>query len=363
MTLDEIDQTLQSWKARLRRVDENLVALDQDPTAQLLEGRDGHRPMLKGLTQQRVGPALLARGELFEQRVLLSDVLDRAEELRATVSRLWPSETVLAEIELLLRGKSIRLPSVQTPLAQRSLLTEAEREVRTSPEELLETMLRVFAAARDAVAEVSQAWTKLSPALEREQLELERLQALAGDLGQGAIAEGKAVHTQLESVKQLLASDPLGAAAALEGVAQVTTHLRGQLEQLAAIRDRAKAALPQAQALWRDLLTEHAAAAEVVARLPHEIEGAAPVQLVADEALETLSPWLHTLAARVSEGKWQTAEVGLRRFSEQVRGYLSHDRNARVAAAMPLQQREELLGRLSRQAGTGPSAVSARPPP
>src|SRR5262245_54152630 len=128
MTLDDIDRALADWQERLARVDENLIALDGEPTCELLEKSE-----LEGVTKERVTPALAAMRELFAQRTALNNVLDRARALRASTPRHWPSARGLAEIEQLLRGPSIKLPPVRTPLAQRGLLTAAQREDAICP--------------------------------------------------------------------------------------------------------------------------------------------------------------------------------------------------------------------------------------
>src|SRR5262245_23326461 len=110
MTTDEVDQALAEWRSRLRRIDENLVALQLDPVhARFEQSRDSG---LDGLTRERVLPALTAMQELFAQRGLLYDMVGRAAKLRASLNRWRPAET-LREIERLLRGPSIVVPAVE----------------------------------------------------------------------------------------------------------------------------------------------------------------------------------------------------------------------------------------------------------
>src|SRR5215813_5736457 len=82
MTLEEIDQALAEWHERLRHVDENLLALDDQPTYRRLEGTAGAPAPLEGVTRERVAPALAAMRELFLQRSRLNGVLARAAALR-----------------------------------------------------------------------------------------------------------------------------------------------------------------------------------------------------------------------------------------------------------------------------------------
>ena len=68
MTLDAVDQRLAAWAERLVRMNDNLLALEAEPTFQMLSGTAGTRAPLDGITATRVSPALDALAELFEHR-------------------------------------------------------------------------------------------------------------------------------------------------------------------------------------------------------------------------------------------------------------------------------------------------------
>src|SRR5262245_21020125 len=183
MTIEEVDQALAEWRSRLRRIDENLVALQLDPVhARLEQRRDGG---LDGLTRDRVLPALTAMQELFARRGLLYDVGGRAATLRAGLNRWRPAET-RREIERLLRGPSIVVPAGETPLGRRGLLDTSETSV--TPDQLLNAMIASYEQARDAVAAVDRAWQQLDPECRRAGAEVDRLQAIASGLGEDAAA-------------------------------------------------------------------------------------------------------------------------------------------------------------------------------
>src|SRR5258706_9555766 len=77
-----IDALLAAWDERLRRADENLLALEAEPTYQMLAGPGDLHATLEGTTRTRVEPALGALTELFEHRARLTEVLDRAKAIR-----------------------------------------------------------------------------------------------------------------------------------------------------------------------------------------------------------------------------------------------------------------------------------------
>ncbi len=360
MTLDEIDKLLASWQERLARVDENLIALEQDPTCLLLEGRDGQPRPLEGVTHQRVTPALLAMRELFEQRALLNSVLHQAREQRAGLSRLWVSEKVVAEIEQLLKGRSIKLPPVQTPLAQRGLLSQAQVEVAVSPEELLGAMLKAFEQARDAVTETGVAWAKLQEDTESSDRELTRLGELANEVGAGGDAELAELRRLLDTLRLRIGRDPLGVSDSVRRELRPRLEaVRSRFEAALAARDGAKTGLEHARASLAELERAHLAAIELYGRVVAEVEN--PPSLVPPpnrEALGGLAPWLETLSRKVHEGHYPQAVVGLSRFEEAVRGLLSQVQTSTRASEAPLRTREELLGRLSARRAQAKAALA-----
>ena len=49
--LEQIDLLLAAWDERLRRMSENLVALESEAIYQILAGKAGKRPALEGVTR------------------------------------------------------------------------------------------------------------------------------------------------------------------------------------------------------------------------------------------------------------------------------------------------------------------------
>jgi hypothetical protein len=346
MTIDEVDRALAEWQSRLRRIDENLVALQLDPVHLRLEqSRDGG---LDGVTRDRVLPALTAMRELFAQRGLLYDMLRQATRLRAGFNRRKPAET-LREIERLLRGPSIVVPAVEHPLGRRSLLDTAETAI--APDQLLSAMISSFEQARDAVAAVDQAWQQLAPECKRASAEADRLQAIASGLGEDATATLAAVRAQLDAVEGRISRDPLGATQSL--TEEVFEHLRQLEQQLAELqhrRDQVRADLDRAHALLAGVRAadEHASTArERCGREIAPAPGKAPPPPPLDTGrIEGLARWLATLEATAGAGRWSAATVGLARWLNTAQGTLAEAEAAERACVALLEQRDELLGRL-----------------
>jgi len=183
MREEDVDLLIASWDERLRRVDENLIALEGEPTYQMLAG--GARAGLVGHTRARVVPALDALAELFEHREKLSQVVARAKARKSELG-FWNKDEKLGEIEALLGGRSVSLGTRQLPVSQRNLLDPALTEVAILPEELLGEMVRAYQLARDAVAVVGAAWARLEPEIGRLEGDVLALQKDATLLGIGA---------------------------------------------------------------------------------------------------------------------------------------------------------------------------------
>src|ERR1035438_265329 len=145
MTLAEIDKVLAQWESRLSSAAHNLFDLQNDPAYQCLTGTAGApKTQLTGVTANRISPALENIGTLFQCFDLLRCTIDRAVQLRRGLPVMFGGDQKEREIQQLLLGKSIRVPTDQIPIAKRSLLTGADDQGCISPDELLKSMVKAF---------------------------------------------------------------------------------------------------------------------------------------------------------------------------------------------------------------------------
>lgn len=354
MTLDAVDQRLAAWAERLLRMDDNLLALEAEPTFQMLSGTAGKRAPLDGITAARVTPALDALAELFEHRQRLTDVLDRAKEIRASVSALafWERNDKLAEIDRLLDGASVKMSARPTPLSQRGLLDPAAHDVAFVPEALLEAMVRAFDLARDAVTAVARAWKTLEPEIEHTEREVAELRRVAHELwsdpktvaGELAQLEG-----ELAEARRRVAVDPLGVSGSIErALAPRVIALRQQLQEQKSARDGVSAALRRTLDLQRELSQAHERAKTAVANVRNEFtelpRAGKPLE---EPVLSGLSSWREKLESTAHAGRWSSAQVGLARWIDAATGYVAAERAIGVAVDALISKRTELSGRLS----------------
>jgi chromosome segregation ATPase len=350
MTLDQIDKALADWQTRLTLASNNLMELDDLYAYKRLCGADTSTPRLTGITATQVTPALTAVRELWQYYQMLSDVVTRATEMRKNVPKLWGSQTTgVRELEQLLIGPSVQLPPVQTPLAQRGLLSTSETAQATTLDELLAAMTQAFQVARDALLAVDAAWRQLLPTLGACDQEAAKLQTQADALGVGTLAELTAARQQIARLRAAVESDPLGANADLDRqITPLLQRVHSLLDDLARQRDATTRDMQRAHELLATLQTLNTQCAQALDECRQKI--ASPTGLCAPldaSRLTDLSDWLDTLDATLQQGRWKAARVGLDRWLQTAGGLADAARAAYAANRAPLDTRAELRGRLS----------------
>jgi hypothetical protein len=345
----EVDELLASWDERLKRIDENLIALESEPTYEILTSVRGQKAVLEGVTRERVEPALSALAELFEHRARLTEIVERAKEIRARAS-FWDKDQRLHEGKEILYGPSIKMASPPTPLAQRNLLDPVGNDVAVVPERLLEAMAQVFTAARDAVTAVARAWARLEPVLEGAEGELSSLQAIAGEVGltSEVAPEIDWLTRETARVRALVSKDPLGVSGGIDAaLLPRLAELRRRLRELKGKKDRVEQGLRDAVQHEREARDAHRRAREALGRAGLELSGAAFPSMVDDAMLNGLVPWRERIAETARAGRFGPADVGLTRWTETVRAYAAQDEAVVANVEAAFRERAELIGRLS----------------
>jgi hypothetical protein len=337
MTLQEIDDALAAWHKRLTAIADNLLWLQNDSTYQMLTGAVGSaRMQTAGATARLVEPALSPMQTIFERFSALQSTVERAVALRRSMPSLFGGEQKLAEIAQILFGKSIQLSVAATHSGQRSLLSGTQTTEQRTPDEVLETMVTEFAAARDAVLAVDHAWRDLAAGIDRAEAQIQQFRLDAHGRGD--------VESRLQEIREALATDPLGAVDSLRK--RVEPEL-ARLARLAAAAEKmrenllqARSRLDRLQALHRDCL---AAAAEAKAKLV----GFQSADLQsAEEKLGRLRDWLNQLELRRTQGAAANVEAGLRNWNKAAEELAIEDNKVRGSIQSALETRRELRGRL-----------------
>lgn len=348
MTIEEIDVLLTDWKQKLDLVGQNLIDLHGLPTYQRLSGASVPTVQLSGITKVQVIPALVAMHDLFQYYDLLVKTVEKATQLRAALVRFLASPQKIQEIADILTQPCIGLGIIQTPLAQRELLTAAATPQAITPQELLQLMTNAFVVVKDVVLRVDEAWTRLESTLWDTEAQLQQLQALAKSLNINFDRELTVISQQLTTLHHQVESDPLGASDSFTKniqpqLSQVKTSLQQLVQQQKLIKDN----LGRAYQLQEELLKLHRQAtatfAESTVKVVHNSAWQEPVSIT---EIEALSLWLTRLESKLNEGMLQPVGVGLENWMTKAKSYLAAEQKAYTANQALLNTRAELRGRL-----------------
>jgi hypothetical protein len=348
LNLAQVDRLLNDWKYKVDAASQNLLDLDDLPAYQRVTGTGNPPSSLTGITQQRIGEALTAIDQLFDDLQLLTNLLDRVKQLRQQLPSLFISDESLQEIYHLLTGNSIQLPSIQTPLSQRNLLSPNQQLQAISPAELLDRMTCMFTIARDAFVAVNTAWIELESKLIANHQSLIDLYQLAHQLQVPIPPTLITAQTNFTNLQIQIDRDPLGINQTfdrdLTPLINNTRHeletLSQQCQQLQTKLVTARQQLEHLRQLERDSIVAYT---ESQTKVSHDLPLIAPLPAAELTAMEQ---WLERLVAKFESGTIAPIHVGLTNWTNKIQAYTTAARSALAANRLPLDTRQELRGRL-----------------
>jgi hypothetical protein len=336
MALADLDTTLAELRAASERIGANLLELELDPGRELLE-----QVALEGESAARWSQASGALLELWRRHELLQELLQRAEAVRGGRGRL-PADR-LAELEELLRGRSIVLSTGPVAPERRALLDTSRANRRCTPRELLAQMAAAFDEANATLAALTAPWDALTPRLAHAGAALREAteQAAGAEPDTEALAGARRRHAELSA---LLAHDPLAVApdavAALEASVAASA---GEARAIAELRARVDERLARARELLRAV--EQAREEALSAR------ERAVAKIVAPDVAEPpdaagLAEGLAQVERLTATGRWRQAHEGLAHWTARADAVLEQARAAAAANRAPVEARNQLRGRL-----------------
>ena len=345
MTLQEIDEALLAWNNRLAAVAADLLALQGDSTYKFLTGSGGGaKAQLTGATAARVEPALATMAGVFERFTLLNATMEKAAKLRTGLPALFGADAKLREIEQLLVGRSIGLPGPDVPLDGRSLAISSADPQRATPNEVLQTIMQVFAAVRDVVLALAAAWEALGTAIADEEGRRDRLAAQYLTLRAAPAMEVAELGGIFDVLKARVQADPLGAQGDLRArVEPLLNRMAKQVEAAERLRNEVLEARVQLETLRGMHHETRGALREACAKIAgcEALPGGIP-----DEKLASLSEWLDRLDRKRVDNPLDAVAVGLRNWTRAADTCAGEESTAYASARRPLEARAELRGRL-----------------
>ncbi|WP_295621947.1 hypothetical protein [Chamaesiphon sp. GL140_3_metabinner_50] len=348
LNLAQIDRLLAEWAQKVDIANQNLLDLYDLPAYQRLSGMGNPPSNVTGITQQQASTALTAIERLFEDLELFNQQIDRARRLRRELPALFINDSQLLEIEQLLTGMSIQLPSIQTPLAERGLVSANQQVRAISLAELLDRMSIAFAIARDTFVAVETAWQELESQLITTHQSLAHLQQLAQKLNIATPPALITAQAKFNEIQSQIDRDPLGINRAfVREIAPLIDNSRHELETLDRQRQQLQADFATAPQLLQQLtqLNQDSIAAytESQSKIQHSLPTIAPLPVAEIAELEL---WLERLVAKFAAGIIAPVRVGLTNWSHKIQAHTIAAASALTANRLPLARRQELRGRL-----------------
>jgi hypothetical protein len=338
VTLDEIDRTLARFNQAVEVMTANLFELESDPNRKLLD-----TATLSGVTAGRWTEASRSLSQLWQWFTLFKDVVERARALRGTKTRVSPDTQ--RQLDELVNGASILLSAEQIPLSRRALLGPTQTTVSCRPDELLARMSEAFDQAKTVVSATAQAWNDLLPRLEQNETALADMEKLAAALGERNVPELAAIRSRLDSQSNLLTTDPLAIdPATVQSLEPELAAVRRDLDELARLRDGLNAQLDQARALLGELERAIQEGRQAHEETMVKIASATVPEPLPPDA--ELAGRLDRVAALGADHQWRAARGQLTQWTAQTTRRLAEAQQAVAANRAPLEERNELRGRL-----------------
>jgi hypothetical protein len=343
MTLDELDAMLVRLTEASEAIGTNLLELERDPNRKLLDSAS-----LTGETATRWATAKRALAAMWDSYTRLAALLERAQEVRGP--RLRIAADRVATLEQLLTGDSIELPRVDVPLGERDLLANRQRTSRCTPDELLVTMSAQFDEVRAVVVAAGNAWDTLAPRLRDARAAFSAVQTTAAAVGEAGDPELTRVAVLLETLGDQLTRDPISTGgAAFDAVEDELAALRSSFGAADDLRRdmldrvaRARSTMDELRSVVRAADEAHR---EVLVKIATPgVPAAAPVDDDVAQALDAV-------VALGDAGRWRAAHTALSDWNARVEELLLRAHENAAANRAPLEERNELRGRLDAYRG------------
>jgi hypothetical protein len=333
------------WQDRLAVVSRNLAEINELPALLRIKARLRAKPdAYAGETQTRIADALAALDVMWKDYLLLNALIDEADALHRQ-SSLFHDRA--AEIRELLNGPSITMPVAHVPLAERSLLTSAERADKATPDELLAAMNAIFTITKDTILDLDGAEKRLPPRIAAISDEARGLSARAEALGEAGAGDILAIAARIEALGAETAADPLGAGRKLEETGSLLADWRTRLDAAERERYALGAALVDArqalQALEQLAAQTQAAHADSLAKIADHGTLPSPTE---SSVIAQFGAWLDQIETKHGSGDWRPAKAGLDRWVAACAAHQATERAILAANRAPLEARDELRGRL-----------------
>ena len=316
----------------------NLLELDGGFTRRLLDGAT-----LTGQTRERWDAVSVTLAGLWETYLAYSAVVDRVAELGTGAHR--PAKKDLPELDSLLTGASVRMPSAAVPLARRNLSDTGVHPVTL--QDAVAVMRRSFSEVAEVTSAVETVWAQVGERLDATAAELAAALPRAAGLGEELEAALHDAQASLQATRGAVNADPLrlwngGRAdtAAADLLREQVAGLTDRIAELDRVRSQARRRI---DALHAAVAAARSARADAVAAWTRAAQRIAALPPLPPDIAE---PPVDGLAALAAAGRWLALATELDRRESALAAAVKQTEDCERSAATGLANRDELRGLL-----------------
>ena len=316
----------------------NLLELDGGFTRRLLDGAT-----LTGQTRERWDTVSATLAGLWETYLAYSAVVDRVAELGTGAHR--PAKKDLPELDSLLTGASVRMPSAAVPLARRNLSDTGVHPVTL--QDAVAVMRRSFSEVAEVTSAVETVWAQVGERLAATAAELAAALPRAAGLGEELEAALHDAQASLQATRGAVNADPLrlwngGRAdtAAADLLREQVAGLTDRIAELDRVRSQARRRI---DALHAAVAAARSARADAVAAWTRAAQRIAALPPLPPDIAE---PPVDGLAALAAAGRWLALATELDRRESALAAAVKQTEDCERSAATGLANRDELRGLL-----------------
>jgi hypothetical protein len=305
-----IDNVLSEWKKYLTNISSNLMELSDQIDFQLIKSRakdttNGYT----GMTKLKADQCVEVLGRLWRYFALLSEVIDKANNLYSRNSFLNNTEN---EVKRILESSTIIIETERIAINDRNLLGTENNEKKATPKELLNYMQHSFEELCKIVVEISKASENIEVRLNNIKVDINKLNSTAKNLGvndfpifntdkiieierdplQGAIELDKLVYSieKYRASIKILERD-------YNNIIITLNKIKEMLSEISELSEKSKYVIVEAQKVFGSTKNIY--------------------PIISKEVLLSLQDWLTVLEGKLSLGNLKAVTVGTAKLEKE----------------------------------------------
>lgn len=305
-----VGDLVSQWQSYLANVGTNLMELSEQTEFLLIKAKtEDNANGYTGITKIKADNCVKAVGNLWGQFNSLTEVVEKANSLKAKRSFLFNEEEAVRE---LLENTLIVVESEHIDINDRNLLSGESQEIKAKPRELLKHMQENFERLCRDIKEISDAEESLQRRLEAIKEEIAKLNSTVKRLGidnipefdthKVAAVENDPLQGIQEVDKLVYSVEKYRASIKIiedeyEDIENIFHKVRNMLSELVDLTSRSKLAASESRRIF----------GESVASKP----------VISEEVIKSLYEWLKVLESKLCGGHLSAVKIGASKLEKE----------------------------------------------